>query len=297
MKNTFRRGFADIMEEQIKGEVGGSVIKSMLFAVKRHLILVLAVILFCTACGLGYSFVKKPNYTASEEVIFTASDENGDFVGKAEGINLMRGIFPTVVDFCNEGVVVDRANYLYSKYCDLAFDDPSYTIEKFMSSENGQQSELDKCNSNYDPSRTSDYFDSFVKKENVGVSAVVDTGEIEVYAFTISYTDADKEQAEIIAKIYVEAFKAELDTDAGVSGGKYFEDVKIYINSIGASGVKSDVSKVKITIIGFLVGVVIAAVAVYVIGLLDNTVKTKDEVESITGGNVLSYIEYEGGKR
>ena len=42
---------------------------------------------------------------------------------------------------------------------------------------------------------------------------------------------------------------------------------------------------------------VIAAVAVYVIGLLDNTVKTKDEVESITGGNVLSYIEYEGGKR
>lgn len=287
MKNTFRRGFADIMEEQIKGEVGGSVIKSMLFAVKRHLILVLAVILFCTACGLGYSFVKKPNYTASEEVIFTASDENGDFVGKAEGINLMRGIFPTVVDFCNEGVVVDRANYLYSKYCDLAFDDPSYTVEKFMTSE------LDNCNSNYNPS----HLDSFVKKENVSVSAVVDTGEIEVYAFTISYTDADKEQAEIIAKIYVEAFKAELDTDAGVSGGKYFEDVKIYINSIGASGVKSDVSKVKITIIGFLVGVVIAAVAVYVIGLLDNTVKTKDEVESITGGNVLSYIEYEGGKR
>lgn len=275
------------MEEQIKGEVGGSVIKSMLFAVKRHLILVLAVILFCTACGLGYSFVKKPNYTASEEVIFTASDENGDFVGKAEGINLMRGIFPTVVDFCNEGVVVDRANYLYSKYCDLAFDDPSYTVEKFMTSE------LDNCNSNYNPS----HLDSFVKKENVSVSAVVDTGEIEVYAFTISYTDADKEQAEIIAKIYVEAFKAELDTDAGVSGGKYFEDVKIYINSIGASGVKSDVSKVKITIIGFLVGVVIAAVAVYVIGLLDNTVKTKDEVESITGGNVLSYIEYEGGKR
>ena len=287
MKNTFRRGFADIMEEQIKGEVGGSVIKSMLFAVKRHLILVLAVILFCTACGLGYSFVKKPNYTASEEVIFTASDENGDFVGKAEGINLMRGIFPTVVDFCNEGVVVDRANYLYSKYCDLASDDPSYTVEKFMTSK------LDNCNSNYNPS----HLDSFVKKENVSVSAVVDTGEIEVYAFTISYTDADKEQAEIIAKIYVEAFKAELDTDAGVSGGKYFEDVKIYINSIGASGVKSDVSKVKITIIGFLVGVVIAAVAVYVIGLLDNTVKTKDEVESITGGNVLSYIEYEGGKR
>ncbi|MBQ7236740.1 MAG: hypothetical protein IJX03_06285 [Clostridia bacterium] len=276
-----------IMEEQIKGEVGGSTIKSMLFAVKRHLILVLAVILFCTACGLGYSFIKKPNYTATEEVIYTASDENGAYDGQAASINIMRGFFNTVVDFCDEGVVVDRANFIYNQYRNLSFQEPDATFEELMDTISKSQ---------YNPAVQSNLGNAIVKA-NVSVSAIVETDETDNYAFSISYTDPDKELAALKAKIYVEAFKAELQTEAGVSGGKYFEGVKIDIISLGASGVKSDVSKVKITIIGFLLGVVVAAIAVYVINLLDNTVKTKEEVEYITGTSVLSYIEYEGGKK
>lgn len=274
-----------IMEEQIKGEVGGSTIKSMLFAVKRHLILVLAVILFCTACGLGYSFIKKPNYTASEEVIYVAEDADG----QASKFNDMRTYFNTVVDFIDEGVVVDRANYLYSQY-DIKVEDSKnsdYTLDDFIKEIDSFNTLFNNNKENFKP----DDLDNYVKQSNVSFSAVVETDETDNYVFSISYTDPDKELAALKAKIYVEACKAELAT------GEYFKGLTVNIISLGASGVKSDVSKVNITLIGFLVGVVIAAVAVYVINLLDNTVKTKEEIEYITGANVLSYIEYEGGKK
>jgi phosphoglycolate phosphatase-like HAD superfamily hydrolase len=83
--------------------------------------------------------------------------------------------------------------------------------------------------------------------------------------------------------------------DSGI--GKYFDGIKIEIISLGSSGVSSDVSKTKITVIGFMVGVVMAAVIVYVLSAMDSSIKSKEELEEISGTNLLAYIQYQGGKK
>ena len=45
------------MEENVK--TSDSIIKDIWFAFKRNLVLVIALVLFCTACGIGYAFIKR----------------------------------------------------------------------------------------------------------------------------------------------------------------------------------------------------------------------------------------------
>ena len=97
------------------------------------------------------------------------------------------------------------------------------------------------------------------------------------------------------ARIYVEAFKRELKTTYGISGGKYFDGIEIDIISLGSSGVVSDVSRPSIAIIGFFIGVMLAGVLVYLISSADTSVKSKEELEQITDSKLITYIQYEGG--
>lgn len=280
------------MEEQIREEGAGIAIKNILFALKRYLALVIAVIVLCTALGIGYSFIKKPNYTATEEVTYLASDEKGKYDNTATSINIMRSYFNTVVDFCDEGVVVERANYYYIQFKNVSSKDPTYTVDDFIY-------EVENGNYNYDEnmSTETDIYDPYIVKGGVSFSAKVESTDQDKYAFSISYTDPNRVEAQNKARIYVEAFKQELKTTAGINGGKYFDGIKIEIISLGSSGVSSDVSKTKITVIGFMVGVVIAAVIVYVLSALDSSIKSKEELEEISGTNLLAYIQYQGGKK
>ena len=53
-----------------------NLIVNIWFALKRSLVLVIAIMLVCTALGTTYGFIKKPNYTATEKVVFTAEAED-----------------------------------------------------------------------------------------------------------------------------------------------------------------------------------------------------------------------------
>ena len=278
------------MVEQIREENGGVLIKNIFFAIKRYLVLIIAIILIGTGCGIGYSFVKVPNYTATEEVIYLASDEQGKLNGTASGINIMRAYFNTVVDFCDEGVVVDRANYYYVQYVNrVSGAEPKLTVNEFVES-------LDVVDP-YNETSSKEVNDYYIVKSNVSFSVNVESEDQDHYAFSIRYTDTDQEEAVKKARIYVEAFRRELKTTYGTSGGKYFDGIEIEIISLGSAGVTSDVSKTKFAVMGAVIGVVIACVLVYLITIADSSIKSKEELEEITGSKLITVIEYAGGKK
>lgn len=280
------------MEEQ-NVEYGNGLIKEVLFAIKRNLILIIVTVMLCSACGLGYSFIKTPNYTATEEVIYSATDEKGSYAGTATSINIMRAYFNTVIDFCDEGVVIDRANAYYIMF--LTENDPSLTVDEFIAG-------LESNDSYSGDQSKQDWENTYILKSNVKINAEVEGNEQDLYTFSISYTDVNPTEAEIKLKIYVEAISRELKAVSSVDDGsgtedKYFSGIGNEIISLGLTGVVSDVSKTKLTIIGFILGVLIASALVYIISITDSSIKTKDELEDIVGVKHFANIDYIGGKK
>lgn len=267
-----------------------NLILSVWFLLKRNLVLILAIVLLSTACGLVYGFVKKPNYTATQEIVFTAIDQKSDdIVTNYRAMEALRG---TVVDFCNEGVVVDRADFYYLTFIQKSSAaGPDYTVDDFIY-------EIQNTEDPYSTSDSGTTNRGYITRENVYVSASVETDNVGEYAFSMGYTDKNKQDAIIKAKLYRLAFEREIQPEAGKSGVKYFDGVTINVIDLESSGVTSDVSKVKFAAIGLIIGVVLSAVAVYIINVTDTTIKTKEELEEITESTVIAYInDQEGGKR
>lgn len=281
------------MDEQNKS--GGSLIEEILFAVKRYFTLIVVIVLLCSACGLGYSFIKEPNYTAYEEVIYIASAENG--AGTATDVNIMDSFYNTILDFCDEGVVVDRANFYCHHFYNSAEELTLSAVDEFL-----YDVELEFP---YNVETTKVPLETYISKNAVSVSVAVESNNQNEYAFAIGYTDKDVNEAIIKARIYVEAFKRELQANSDLSdsdntnqsGSIYFSGIRNDINLLGSAGITSDVSKTKFTVVGFAIGVIVAAVLVYVLNVTDSSVRNKEELEKLTGVNHISNIDYIGGKK
>lgn len=268
------------MDIQNERESSGNIIKEILFAIKHNWILILLIVVLSTACGMGYSFIKKPNYTAGENVVYKATNYNGTSSTR-ENVNLMGAYFNTVLDFCDEGVVVDRANFYYVQYRNSSAE----TIDEFINSR------LDDYRNNVSPVKS-----VHIVKSNISTSASVSSADSDNYAFVIKYTDPNSKLASEKVKILIEAIKDELTIDADTKLNTYFGNVKNNIIKLGSSGVSSDVSKTRITLLGFVVGVFLSAIIIYVKVLLDNTVNNKQMLEHISGVPVLALIDKEGGR-
>ena len=273
-----------------------NLIVNIWFALKRSLVLVIAMMLVCTALGTAYGFIKKPNYTATEKVVFTAEAEDETKNNIVTNFNIMSAYINTIVDFCDEGVVVDRANFYYAQYMQRIqpgspyIQESEYTVEDFIY-------DIDYVEDPYSTETSVSGSIQYIARENVYVSAQVETEKTDEYAFSLGYTDGDKEQASIKAKIYLLAFRREIQPPADKPGIQYFDGIKITILGLDANGVTSDVSKVKFAAIGFVIGIVLSALAVYVINVTDVTIKSKDDLEDLTGTTVLAYIDDVGGKK
>ena len=83
--------------------------------------------------------------------------------------------------------------------------------------------------------------------------------------------------------------------------GKYFNDIIPNIDDLHYAGYQEDMSKFAIVIISIVIGAILAVAVAYIKNMLDNTVKSKQELESLTGTQVLSTIsiakEGEHGKQ
>lgn len=272
-----------------------NLILSIWYAFKRNLVLVLAILIVCTAVGTVYGFLKKPNYTATEKIVFTAEDEDRSNI--VTNFNIMSAYINTIVDFCDEGVVVDRANFYYAQYLQRIqpgspyMQQGEYTVEDFIY-------DIDHVEDPYSPESIVSGSKKYILRSNVYVSAKVETENTDEYAFSLGYTDADKEQAKVKAKIYLLAFRREVQPAEDKPGVKYFDGIKITILELDANGEPtSDVSKVKFAFIGAVIGVVLAVVVVYLVNTSDTTVKSREDLEELTGTAVLAYIESTGGKK
>lgn len=270
------------MKEQRKKEADGSIILDILFALKRNIIIVLITIFVGACCGLGGAYLKKPNYVAAENVIYKAEQSAGGG-GYAADINIMRAYFNTIIDFCDEGVVTDRANYYYVNYLNAKAKDYELTINEFLEDESQKQ--------NDDYSSNTSVNKSYILKEKITTSVDVSSADSEQFSFVIKYTDENREDANIKAKIVVFAMQKELDSDKD-----YFKAIDNEIISLGSLGITSDVSKTKAVVIGALAGAVLAAVIVYIKVIFDKTITSKEMLEELTGTTVLAVVEKEGGK-
>ncbi len=293
-------------EQSIQKET--SLIRNILFVLKKNLFLILAIIFITTSLGIGYSFIKKPKYTAGVKVNFYIEGNT------TTAINEMRLYIDTIVDFCGQGVVVDRANAYYLEWIENYQQDyyaQNKTIEEFYKEFATPIKQI-----TYKPSGEIDsieYNNIFNKYERPNSSqpgtlkdeSFLSVGEISTktakneqatnWVYTVSYTDANRLDAVEKVFILVLAYKHELywNNDLGSKGvEQYFTGLAVNIDSLGIDGVVSSVSKTKITIIAFAIGVALAFLVVYIRNMLDNTIKDKDELERITGAEVLASINF-----
>ena len=127
-------------------------------------------------------------------------------------------------------------------------------------------------------------------KDSISAGGIVLEYKTDSLIFTLSYQDVNKETAinklKAVYNASEEYFKTHstpyniklIPTDnAGTDDGRFAisvsDSLKIYV------------------LIGVLAGVVLSVVVVLIKGALDNTVHDKDELEGITGSDMLAYIE------
>lgn len=256
-------------------------IHQVLHVVKRNLWLILAVIIAVTVCGAGYSVVRKPKYTANMRVSFSVEGKDSATIG--ENIQYIN----TIVDFVDEGVVIDRANAYYIKWVD-GYKKAGKTVQEFCADfkEINTSGVVNTLYRDYDRVATLSA-DKFIHASSISTKTKQNE-ETTNWIFQICCSDGNSQDALEKAYILVLAYEHELE------GGEYFGEnssLKINIGNLGFDGVSVDISKKTIIIIAFVLGAVLAVLLVYVKNLFDNTIKDKEELEIITGVELVGCID------
>lgn len=266
--------------------------RNILHTAKKNLFLILAVVLLVTALGGVYSYLVKPVYTATQKLVYVGENDNSDSV--VNDYNTMNIFVGTIIDFCDEEVVIDRANAYYINYENEKAKpgNENYSVEDFIDQLKAEA---------IDPDLSIEREDKEIVKRNISVVSEIEDKENLKYIFTIKYSDPNKQAAQDKVKILVYAINKESNDTEKITIGnvtytqnKYFEGLTSHITDLGTEGVTSSVSKPRIIIVSFVLGVMLAALVVYVKYMLDNGIKTKEDLEKITGAPVFAYIDNKG---
>lgn len=265
------------MEEKKVEKNQSGFIRQALHVLKRNLVLILVVIIIVTGCGVGYSFVRNPEYTANMRVSFSVEGKDSATIG--ENIQYIN----TIVDFVDEGVVVDRANAYYIKWAD-GFKKEGKTVQEF-------------CDYYNQINVPNELYDKYGRKETLPTDTFIYASSISTktkqnedttnWIFQICCTDSNSQDALEKAYILVLAYEHELE------GGEYFGEnssLKVNIGNLGFDGISIDMSKKSIIVIAFALGVILSLVLVYVKVLFDKTIKDRQELERITGVELVGCI-------
>lgn len=261
-------------------------LSSILYVIKHNLLLIILIMTLAIGCGVGYTKLITPHYTSTETVMYRAENKEHDSI--TNNINAMNAFVKTVIDFCDEGVVVDRANFYYNEYLnDKREEGADYTIEDYIKTVESE----DK------------YDNSPVQVKHIVASNIKATSEVDDdgvrFLFSISYTDEDMVASSEKLSILVYAFDKECREEITIDGvlqDKYFSGIKSSIEGLGQRGPVSDVSNRKIVIVSVFIGIFLSCIVIYIKFLLDNTIQNRQELEELTGVDVLSFIEKQGGK-
>ncbi len=104
-----------------------NLLRELVVNFKRSILLIVAIIVAALGVGYAYATFREPEYIAEEQIIFSMGD--GTYIQSE--INAMYAHHPTVLDFCDSGVVIDRANFYYQYYSQRKADS-DYSLETFL---------------------------------------------------------------------------------------------------------------------------------------------------------------------
>ncbi len=270
------------MEENKTQQNQDGFIRQVLHVLKRNIGLILAVVIIATGCGVGYSYVRNPKYTSNMRVSFSVEGNDSNTIG--ENIQYI----DTIVDFVDEGVVVDRANAYYIKWVD-EYKNTGIKIQDFYSEFKDYKISSQQYNELYDKYDRESTLkaDRFIYANAITTQTKKNQNDTN-WIFQIGYTDGISQDSLEKVYILVLAYEHELE------GGEYFGEnssLKINISNLGFDGVSMDMSRLNIIIVAATLGFVLALILVYIKNFLDNTIKDKAELEMITGTEVLGCIE------
>lgn len=267
-------------------EENSSTISDILFVLKKNWILILIVVIISAIVGGVYAKVRKPEYIVKQSVNYHVETKHGEPNTSAwyrNNINFMNRYIDTAIAFCGTEIVLDRAEYYYIQYV------------------NGTNTELNNYLQSKDIDAKKDFVKNEVAKKSQIQIPVRDKKKAEFefariqtytysnedastgYVFEISYKDTTIEKATAKAKILVLA--------SAVEGSDFFSGVDTFMEDLGTLSVQRDMSTTKILILAVVLGLVLSLIVIYIKNAMDYTVKTKEDLEQITGSSVLACID------
>ena len=267
--------------------------QTVLIIVRKYLLLILAVVLASLAIGVLVAQTSKPYYVASEPVVYNVYAENNGSSSNSSSeekyaFSVRRLLLNTIVDFCRQGIVLDRAEYYYDEYLKLG-DQTSEGLQSFIDDVTSKTKYVYNVETHLKEKRV-----HFGEDTTVGSKAVEESEESQNLTFTISVKDQNANSAKDKLRIFALAVDMELSTN-----NEMFPNMKNSIKELGAgeeegrSGISAycTLSKSKIIVTASFIGIISSLILATILFYTDNTVKERYEIEALTGTALLANIE------
>ena len=243
------------MEENNQYTGGGITFRQLLLIIRANIFLIVAIIVIATIVGVVYSTTRKTTYTATRSMIVickNVSDENDNNI--YNDLTATSRMIPTIAEYCKQEVVLSLAQEIYGK------------------SNSGE-----------------------IKKSGVKVSYDESGNNYFLY---ISYTDVEPDLARAKVMAVSEAEKEIVET-VDAKGNPVYVRVMTTLTFVDTIDTAEDLQKIPcvmnsgskmIVVLAVIIGIIVAVLVVLFRYLLDDTLKTKEELERATGTQVFAFL-------
>ena len=244
------------MEENTQYTGGGGItFRQLLLIIRANIFLIVAIIVIATIVGVVYSTTRKTTYTATRSMIVickNVSDENDNNI--YNDLTATSRMIPTIAEYCKQEVVLSLAQEIYGK------------------SNSGE-----------------------IKKSGVKVSYDESGNNYFLY---ISYTDVEPDLARAKVMAVSEAEKEIVET-VDAKGNPVYVRMMTTLTFVDTIDTAEDLQKIPcvmnsgskmIVVLAVIIGIIVAVLVVLFRYLLDDTLKTKEELERATGTQVFAFL-------
>lgn len=234
---------------------GGITFRQLLLIIRANIFLIVAIIVIATIVGVVYSTTRKTTYTATRSMIVickNVSDENDNNI--YNDLTATSRMIPTIAEYCKQEVVLSLAQEIYGK------------------SNSGE-----------------------IKKSGVKVSYDESGNNYFLY---ISYTDVEPDLARAKVMAVSEAEKEIVET-VDAKGNPVYVRMMTTLTFVDTIDTAEDLQKIlcvmnsgskMIVVLAVIIGIIVAVLVVLFRYLLDDTLKTKEELERATGTQVFAFL-------
>lgn len=234
---------------------GGITFRQLLLIIRANIFLIVAIIVIATIVGVVYSTTRKTTYTATRSMIVickNVSDENDNNI--YNDLTATSRMIPTIAEYCKQEVVLSLAQEIYGK------------------SNSGE-----------------------IKKSGVKVSYDESGNNYFLY---ISYTDVEPDLARAKVMAVSEAEKEIVET-VDAKGNPVYVRMMTTLTFVDTIDTAEDLQKIPcvinsgskmIVVLAVIIGIIVAVLVVLFRYLLDDTLKTKEELERATGTQVFAFL-------